>query len=91
MIMLGQVAAAKASWQNAPANDRDRLVAEAILMARNGDQRGALRNATALEQLIGDNASYSIAAVYAQLGDANKAFAALGRALTPLTTVSLVC
>lgn len=80
LIMLGQLAAAKASFARAPENNPGRLTGEAILLARSGERDGALLTIGELKALIGDNASYLIAEIHAQLGEPDEAFAALSRA-----------
>lgn len=80
LVMLDQLAAAKQSFARAPPHDPGRLAGEAILSAKTGDRKGALLAIDELEHLDGDNASYLIAEVYAQLADSDNAFAALDRA-----------
>jgi TolB-like protein/Tfp pilus assembly protein PilF len=80
LIMLGQLAAARQFFAPGSANGPAGMAGEAILLARSGDRHGALASIDGLERLIGDNASYSVAEIYAQLGEHDEAFAALGRA-----------
>ena len=79
LIMLGQGAAAKASFENGTPDDPGRMTGEAVLMARTGDRQGALQKIARLQEVIGDNANYSIAQIYAQLGEADHVFTALDR------------
>jgi TolB-like protein/tetratricopeptide (TPR) repeat protein len=80
LIVLGQFAAARQSLARAPANNPGRLTGEAILLARTGDRDGARVSIEKLKQAIGQNASYSIAEIHAQLGEPEEAFAALDHA-----------
>jgi TolB-like protein/Flp pilus assembly protein TadD len=80
LIMLGQLAAARQFFAPAPTNGFDLVAGNAILLARSGDRDGALLSIAELERLIGDNASYSVAEIYAQLRDPDQAFAAIDRA-----------
>ena len=80
LIMLRQFTAARQSFASAPAGDPGRLTGEAILLARSGDRNGARTSIEELKHAIGQNASYSIAEIYAQLGKPEEAFAALGQA-----------
>lgn len=80
LIMLGQLAAAHQFFSPTPENDPGHVAGKAILLARNGDRHGAQLAIAELERLIGDNASYSVAEIYAQLRDPDQAFAAIDRA-----------
>ena len=80
LIMLGQVAAARQFFAQAPPIDAGRSTGEAIILARSGDPNGALLAVNKLRRLIGDNSNYFIAQIYAQIGEPDEAFAALDRA-----------
>jgi serine/threonine-protein kinase len=80
LIMLGKLVAARQLLAQAPADDPGRLTGEGILSARSGDRAGARHAIQRLQDVTGNNASYSIASVNAQLGQAPEAFAALDRA-----------
>ena len=56
-----------------------RLTGEAIIRARSGDKAGAEQKLDRLRQVYGDAASTQFAEIYAQMGDKERAFAALGR------------
>ncbi len=56
------------------------ITAEAILAARSGNRALALAKLASLKERYGEFADFSYARIYAQLGDKNRAFAALDRA-----------
>lgn len=80
LIMLGQLAAAGRFFAPTPENGPSQVAGKGILLARNGDRHGAVLSIAELKRLIGDNASYSVAEIYSQLGDHDQAFAAIDRA-----------
>jgi hypothetical protein len=57
------------------------MFGEAIIQARAHDARGVQDNVDKLFARFGDASSYQYAEIYAQLGDTDRAFAALGRAV----------
>lgn len=58
----------------------ERLTGEALLLARTGERGGAIGKLQRMQQLFGDAGSYQYGEVYTQLGDKDRAFAALERA-----------
>ena len=78
---LGKFAEANAEYQKIPADNLFRITSEAILAARTRDKAGATTRIASLQQLAGDAASYQYAQIHAQLGEADRAFAALDKAL----------
>lgn len=80
LVLLGRYREAKQQYAQAKPDAYERLTGEAILMARTGDRDGANRNLQRMRQLFGDAASYQYGEIYAQLGDKDRALAALERA-----------
>jgi TolB-like protein/Tfp pilus assembly protein PilF len=80
LIMLGKLGGASQLLAQMPANHPDRISGEGLLSAHRGDRDGAQRAIQKLQDLVGENASYSIAEIRAQLGQAPEAFAALSHA-----------
>lgn len=81
LLLLGQVAAAKAEYEALGNDDPFRLARLALLAARTGDLEGAERNLAQLKQQAGAGASYQYAEIYAQLGDKERAFTELDNAV----------
>ena len=75
--MLGRTGEARKAYAEIPQDDVFRLTGEAIIAARLGDRSTSLENIRMVEQSYGDAASYQYGQIYAQLGDADQAFAAL--------------
>jgi TolB-like protein/Tfp pilus assembly protein PilF len=80
LLMLGRMEEAKRSYAEESPDDPFRLTGEAVIAARTGDRDSALRRTAQIERHYGDAASYQYAQIHAQLGDRNRAFAALNRA-----------
>ena len=78
---LGKFAEAQAEYRKMPADDFFRIVGEAIVAARTGDRAGAATRIARLQQSDGDAASYQYGQIHAQLGEADRAFAALDKAM----------
>jgi TolB-like protein len=58
----------------------ERLTGEGLVFAKMGDRASAEHTLQRMAQLFGDNGSYQYAEIYAQLGDKDRALAALERA-----------
>jgi len=80
LTLLNRAAEARAEYAKAAADDAFRLTGEAILAARSHDRAGAERILERIRSVFGATASYRYAEVYAQAGDANRAFAELDNA-----------
>jgi hypothetical protein len=77
--MLGRLQEAQQYFSQAPDDFWGRIAGEALLRARSGNRAGAEATLAKLENLFGDAASAQIAEINAQVGDKDKAFAALER------------
>jgi hypothetical protein len=77
--MKGQPEQAQHYLDPLPADLTVRLAAEAIVAGKLGDAKTSQTRLDQLADLYGDAASYQFAQTYAQLGQADKAFAALDR------------
>ena len=64
-----------------PPDDVIRQTDEAILAARGGDGAGAEALIPKIRGTMGDAASYQYGEIYAQLGDTDRTFAALNKAV----------
>ena len=80
-LMLGRPDKAKAEYAKMPGDDYLRLTGEGVAAARVNDRRGAERALAQLRAAYGDSTQYQYAVIYAQLGDTDRAFAALDKAL----------
>jgi len=80
LIAQNKLPEAEPYLQKAPADNYNRLVNEAVILARTGRNDEVPSIVARLRQLYGDAASYQYAQVYAQSGDRDRAFAALDRA-----------
>jgi tetratricopeptide (TPR) repeat protein len=78
---LGKFAEARAEYQKLPADYFLRIAGEAILAARTRDRAGAATRIARLQQSYGNAASYQYGQIHAQLGEADRAFAALDKAV----------
>jgi tetratricopeptide (TPR) repeat protein len=78
---LGKFAGAQAEYRKLPADDFFRIASEAILAARTRDRAGAVTRIARLQQSDGDSASYQFGQIHAQLGETDRAFAALDKAV----------
>ena len=79
-LLLGRYREAQEQYALAKPDQYERLTGEAMLMARTRDRDGANRKLQHMQQLFGDAASYQYGEIYAQLGDKDRALAALERA-----------
>jgi TolB-like protein/Tfp pilus assembly protein PilF len=80
LLALGRLAEAQHYFAMAPADNYNRIVGESTILARTGRKDEVTAKIAALRQFYGDAASYQYGQVYAQLGDRDAAFGALGRA-----------
>lgn len=80
-LLLGRPDKARAEYAKMPADDYLRLTGEAIAAARTGDRAGAEAAMARLRAEYGASTTYQYAAIHAQLGDKDRAFAELDRAL----------
>ncbi len=80
-LLLGQPERARAEYRKMPADDYLRMTGEAMLAARTGDRAGAEEALGRLRRAYGESVSFQVAAIQAQLGDKDRAFAELDRAL----------
>jgi serine/threonine-protein kinase len=81
LLLLGRPAQAKAEYQAIGADSPFYFARLALLSARIGDRAGAERGIVQLRQQFGATVSYQYAEIYAQLGDADRAFAELNNAI----------
>lgn len=79
LVMLGRYPEAQTHYESQTPDFWRRLTGEAIIRARSGDKAGAEQKLDRLRQVYGDAASTQFAEIYAQMGDKERAFAALGR------------
>ena len=82
LIELGRMDEAVAENRKLPQDNLFRLVSAAIISARQRNLAASDVATTRAMQLYGDPASYQYAAIYAQRGEKDRAFAALDRAMT---------
>ena len=79
-LMLGKFADAREQFSYMKEDDWGRITGEALILARSGDRAGVAGKLERMERLFGDAASYQYAQIHAQLGDKERAIAALERA-----------
>lgn len=79
LMMLGRNDEARTEYARAPADNVYRLTGESILEARTGNRAEAERKLTRMRDLFGDSAVYQEAEILAQLGQRDRAIAALER------------
>jgi hypothetical protein len=82
LIMLGRLNDASREYRSLPADDYRRLVGEAAIEIRSGRKNEAQGKIAAIEKRYGDAANYQVAEIYSQLGETDKAIAALEAAWT---------
>jgi serine/threonine-protein kinase len=80
-LLLGQPEKARMEYAKMPPDDYLRLTGEAIAAARDGQSAEAERLIGRLRQDYGDSTAYQYAMIYAQLGDKDRAFEQLDKAL----------
>lgn len=86
LLLLGQPAKAKTEYEALADDDPFRLARLAILAARTGDRQGAEGPMAQLRQQYGATYSYQYGEIYAQLGDADRAFSELYNAVSAKDT-----
>lgn len=77
LLMLGRIREAQEQYSLGRTDQWARITGEALLLARTGDRNGANRKLQHMQQLFADAASYQYGEIYAQLGDKDRAIAAL--------------
>ena len=77
LLMLGRVREAQEQYSLGRTDQWARLTGEALLLARTGDRNGANQKLQHMQLLFADAASYQYGEIYAQLGDKDRAIAAL--------------
>ena len=82
LVLLGRGMEAQSYYNKAEPDFWHRLTGEAIIAARARDRSTAEQILDKMHQLFGDAASTQYGEIYAQLGDSDRAFAALDRAFT---------
>lgn len=80
LLMLGKYREALGYYAAMPADKWQRLNGETLIFVRTGDRANANRMLARFNQVYGDAASYQFAEIYAQMGDRDRAFAALEHA-----------
>jgi tetratricopeptide (TPR) repeat protein len=78
--MLGRFQEAQSYYNQAPADYWGRMEGEAVLQARQGNRAAAERTLARFQQAFSDAGSTQYGEIYGQLGEKDKAFAALNRA-----------
>ena len=79
--LLNRLDAARAALAGVPADNLFRQTVEALIAARRGDRIGAYEQIAKIRTNAADEASVQYAQIYAQLGDLDRAFAALDKAV----------
>ncbi|HEX5237791.1 MAG TPA: winged helix-turn-helix domain-containing protein [Sphingomicrobium sp.] len=80
LIWLDSLDEAERYMRRGPADYYQRLVGECVIAIRRGARAEAEAKLASFRQSLGDLDNYQYAEVYAQLGEADRAFAALSRA-----------
>jgi serine/threonine-protein kinase len=80
LVMLGRFREAQSYYDQAPVDYWGRLEGEAVMHARAGDRAAAEATLARFQQAFSDAGSTQYGEIYGQLGDKDKAFAALERA-----------
>ncbi len=81
LILLNRPSDAQTVLAKVPPDDLFRQTDEAILAARGHDRAGAETVIAKIRAVMGDSASYQYGQIYAQLSDADRAFAAFDKAV----------
>jgi tetratricopeptide (TPR) repeat protein len=81
LLQLGKYSEARAAYSKVPADDAFRLTSEGILDERQGNHAASAAAVHRIEQLYGAAASYQLAELHAQRGEAGPAIAALEQGL----------
>jgi TolB-like protein/Tfp pilus assembly protein PilF len=77
LVLLGRGSDAESYYALLPADFWGRLTGEAIILGRAGDRAGAEQKANQLQKEYGAAASTQLGEIYAQMGDRDRALAAL--------------
>jgi hypothetical protein len=80
LVVQNKFAEAERYQQMAPADSYNRIVNEAVILARTGKSDQVPAVIAKMHQIYGDTASFQYGQVYAQINDKDRAFAALDRA-----------
>lgn len=81
LLMLGRFEEARRAYRLLTPDSWQQLNGEALTFARAGNRAAAMERLRKLKRLMGENASYQYAGIYAQLGDRKRALDALEHAL----------
>lgn len=81
LLLMGRSREAQAEFSAIPADDFFRLYGEALVAARSGDRAGAERILSQIRRQHGSAVSFQYAAIQAQLGQIDQAFAELDNAV----------
>ena len=82
LVMLGRTSEARTEYAKFEAMDYRRLLGEAVLAVRAGNQPEAMEKLRVMNERYGDAAVFQYGEIYAQLGMADEAISALQRALS---------
>lgn len=80
LLMQDNSVAARGEYAKLPTDSPFRVTGEALAIARGGDRAGAEAALVKMQQNLGDLWSYQYSEILAQLGESDRAFAALDRA-----------
>jgi len=81
LVLLNRLNDARAEYKKVPDDDVFRLAGEAIIDGRSRNLGAVDRTVAHMRELFGDAASYNYTQVFAQAGEKDRAFAALGKAI----------
>ena len=81
LILLNRAGEARAVLEKMPLDNPLRQTNDAIFRARGGDRAGAETLIARIRAVSGDSSSFQYGQVYAQIGDLDRAFAALDQAV----------
>ena len=80
LVMVNRLREAQSQFSTLNPDRWERLTGEALVFARSGDRDRAERSIQRMQSLVGDAASYQYAQIYSDLGDKDRAIAALEHA-----------
>ena len=81
LVLMNRPNDAKVEYGKVPPDDVFRLAGEAIIDGRSRNMAAVEKGVAHLRELFADAATYQYAQIYAQAGDNDRAFAALGKGL----------
>jgi tetratricopeptide (TPR) repeat protein len=81
LTMMNEFVEAKAEYEKLPAEEPIRMFLAGVGAARSGDIAGAKKTIAHMRRLYGDSWSYQYADIYAQVGEKERAFAELEKAV----------